>query len=263
MSTASSLADFAARLQAFIARPDPAGAAFNRLALDLFRLQFEAVPIYRELCQSRRATPDTVARWNDIPALPTESFKDFECTSLAPADRAAVFHSSGTTGHRPSHHFHSADSLALYEASLQPWFQRHFLPAPAALSLLILTPSPAAAPHSSLAYMFDTIARAFPWQSVECAGRVAADGAWELDAPRAIEWLRASSSPVAVLGAAYTFVHLLDISAARASLSPPARKPWKPAVTKAVRAKCPKPPSTNSSIASCAFIPPASSANTA
>src|SRR5271168_3268530 len=104
---------YAARLKSFIARSESNAAEFNQLALALFALQFECVPIYRELCLSRNVTPGAVERWNDIPALPTESFKDFEATSLAPEERATVFYSSGTTAKDRSRHFHSAESLSL------------------------------------------------------------------------------------------------------------------------------------------------------
>src|ERR1700733_3170336 len=95
----SQYAAFSSRLKAFMARSETDETEFNRLALDLFTLQFETVPIYRELCLSRRITPDAIQRWNEIPALPTESFKDFEVTSLAPEERRTVFYLSGTTPH--------------------------------------------------------------------------------------------------------------------------------------------------------------------
>ena len=62
----------------------------------------------------------------EIPALPATAFKDFEVSSIPPAERTAVFYSSGTTGQNPSRHFHHERSLAIYEASLLPWFERNF-----------------------------------------------------------------------------------------------------------------------------------------
>src|SRR5262249_44118401 len=54
-------------------------------------------------------------------------FKELELTSLAPDERERVFHSSGTSEQKPSRHFHNAESLAVYEASVRPWFEVHML----------------------------------------------------------------------------------------------------------------------------------------
>ncbi len=102
-------------------------AAFNELALPLFALQFSAVAPYRKFCEARKVSPQTIQHWSQIPALPTSAFKELEISSLRTEERTHVFHSSGTTEQIPSRHFHSADSLAVYEASLLPWFQQYFL----------------------------------------------------------------------------------------------------------------------------------------
>jgi len=210
MDRSASFAEYAQRLKTFIESSNADDAAFNRLALDLFALQFESVEIYRELCRKRGVAPGAVEIWSDIPALPTEAFKEFDVTSLPERERTAVFYSSGTTSENRSRHFHCADSLALYEASLLPWFVACFLPDSIEPRLMILTPPVEAAPNSSLARMFDTIAQRLPWWAVETVGRVRDDGAWEIDAERAGAWLRGGERPVALLGTAYSFVHLFD-----------------------------------------------------
>ena len=189
MSSTSELARFAAHLResmllskwgATTALNSPTGAGeadFEALALQLFALQFKHNVPYRRLCEARGARPDTVARWTDIPAAPTSAFKEFDLSCLPAEERTTVFHSSGTTGQKPSRHYHNAASLALYEASALRWFAAHFqLPiancqsgeakaAPAGKlgignwRLAILTPPPAQAPHSSLVHMFETIRR--------------------------------------------------------------------------------------------------------
>ncbi|MFM8471632.1 MAG: hypothetical protein ACKODH_16990, partial [Limisphaerales bacterium] len=128
MTKPSSFAEYSRRLLAFIERGVvPAEEDFAALARELFTLQFAHVAPYRRLCEARGMGPGTVADWRQIPAVPTAAFKELALTSLAPAERAAVFHSSVTTQHRPSQHFHNAESLEVYEASLRPWFERHVL----------------------------------------------------------------------------------------------------------------------------------------
>jgi len=135
MSSTSELSRFAARLRESIlasewgartssgSNPGTGEANFEALALRLFALQFEHNAAYRRLCEARGATPATVRHWTEIPAVPTAAFKEFELSCLPVEERTTVFHSSGTTGQRPSRHYHCAGSLALYEASLLRWFE--------------------------------------------------------------------------------------------------------------------------------------------
>jgi hypothetical protein len=127
-----------------------------------------------------------------------------------------MFCSSGTTQQRPSRHFHNSESLALYEASLWPWFASHLLGGnqpPAGLTLACLTPGPEAAPHSSLVHMFETIRRRLDAPESIFLGRVSPDGAWLLEPERTLECLEsaiANRRPMLLLGTAFSFVYLLD-----------------------------------------------------
>jgi hypothetical protein len=185
---------------------------FNRLALALFAFQREAVPIYRELCERKKAGPETIRHWRDIPPLPTSTFKEYEVSSIPAGERGRVFHSSGTTGQVPSRHFHNAESLSFYEAALLPWFQRHFFRwQPAPMKLLFLTPE--AAPHSSLVHMFTTVRRHFGTPDSAFTGRLEPDGAWSLDLEQTLAAVREAvgeNRPLGVLGTAFSFVQLLD-----------------------------------------------------
>ncbi len=178
----------------------------------MFALQFAHVAPYRQLCEARRVTPDPLADWRQIPAVPTNAFKELELTSLASAERTAVFHSSGTTEHRPSRHFHSAESLVVYEASLLPWFARHVLGEGRA-NFLCLAPPPEQAPHSSLVHMFTTISHTFGAPGSRFAGTAGVDNSWSLDFAATLTALNhagRSGQPLVLLGTAFMFVHLLD-----------------------------------------------------
>ena len=183
---------------------------FNGMALMLFTLQFNHNPTYRKLCEARKITPMNVTHWTQIPAVPTMAFKELEMTSLPADKRTSVFHSSGTTGQTPSRHFHSAESLAIYEASLLAWFCFHV---PPQKNLAILTPPPAATPNSSLVHMFETIRRDFGASESSFLGTLAEDGSWTLNFESALATLEKASrsgEPIVVFGTAFSFVHLLD-----------------------------------------------------
>ena len=194
--------------------PDfPAGEEeFNRLALALFAFQREAVPIYRELCQRRKAGPDSIRDWREIPPVPTGAWKEFEVSSIPAGERTRVFHSSGTTGQAPSRHFHNAESLAIYEASALPWFRRHFFgPRPAPMKFIFLTPE--TAPHSSLVQMFATVRLHLGAPDSVFTGRLDADGSWGLDVEGTLAAVREAvgeNTPIGLLGTAFSFVLLLD-----------------------------------------------------
>jgi len=138
-------------------------------------------------------------------------------TSLAPAERTAVFHSSGTTEQRPSRHFHNAESLAVYEASLWPQFCTSVLPDLKSqisdFKLAILTPPPSQTPHSSLVHMFEVIRRKLGFDELVFVGHIAEDNSWVLDYERVLNCLRKSveqNHSLILLGTAFSFVHLLD-----------------------------------------------------
>lgn len=198
----------------------PDDARFEQLALELFSLQYEANPVYRSWCMSRRMDPSVVRSWRDIPGLPAAAFKETPVTCLRSDAITNWFQSSGTTGQTPSRHFHDPVSLQAYEASFEPWFQHHALDrwSEAAVNPRLiwvsLVPSRRAAPHSSLAYMVGTLMdRLAPAGSVT-AGLVGADGQWELDAAALIAALdRAVTEqrPVFLLGTAFNVVHLMDV----------------------------------------------------
>jgi len=220
------------------------------MALELFALQFKHNSAYRRICEVRKLTPQVIGHWTQIPVVPTAAFKEMELTSLAPDERTAVFHSSGTTEQKPSRHFHSVESLAVYEASLWAWFAANVatgtpstasascqsnvalaetvlgVPAARQFQLLLLTPPPAQVPHSSLVHMFETVqqnlggaiasgAATVPASQAGFFGKLAPDGTWTLNFAAIVDALSPGRQtpdprPLLLLGTAFSFVHLLD-----------------------------------------------------
>ncbi len=192
---------------------------FNNLALGLFALQFDFNLPYRRFCEGRGVSPAQFSDWTQIPAIPASAFKELELSSLAPAEQTRVFHSSGTSEQRPSRHFHNAESLAVYEASLLPWFKAHFfaggqtVQTPVQMKMSFLTPPPALASRSSLVHMFEVVRREFGAPGSSFAGGVDESGAWVLDVKqifRSLADAAMANQPLALLGTAFNFVHLVD-----------------------------------------------------
>ena len=182
---------------------------FEALALALFRHQFERCAAYRRFCQGRSATPATVRELAAIPAVPTGAFKETRLVSFPGARASHVFRTSGTATSRRGELW--LDTLALYEASLLPTFERFVLPdlAPGArIRQLVLAASPAEVPDSSLSHMFGVVMRE---RGAEGSGFFVSGG--KLDATSLLEALEHAgrdAEPVALLGTAFAFVHLLE-----------------------------------------------------
>lgn len=200
---------------------------FPEWALEWFRAQWSHNTAYRRFVDASGVRPDAVTDWKRIPAVPTTAFKELELTSLAPGDRTRVFHSSGTTGQRPSRHFHGAGSLRVYEASLESGFELGFWRGREARGTagaagvgpwsgwmpVSLTPPPDSVPHSSLVHMIDRVGRRCRGGGTLFSGRVNAQGAWDLDLDLLVDALLACvdrNEAVVLFGTAFGFVHLVE-----------------------------------------------------
>ena len=133
---------------------DPHGKDFNTLALTVFAQQFQCNFPYQRFCLTRGQTPDTVTRWQDIPAVPTVAFKELDLTCGPPEK---IFLTSGTSRGPEKRGRHLVPDLALYHASAISHFSACVLPDNRRLRTLALIPSPEARPQSSLTQMADWI----------------------------------------------------------------------------------------------------------
>lgn len=212
--TASSLVT---DLLAFMARPAADEADFNVLALRLFAHQFQHNEAFQKFCRQRGRTPRTVKDWRDIPAVPINGFKDLTLSCVPPAVCERVFMTSGTTrGDVKGRHYHP--HLRVYDRSMTLNFRQRFmappaLPGPARLRMGILFPDEQLLPNSSLAHYLALALREFG--TPDSRYYLGADGL-QVDALVAtLQQVQASGEPFALLGASYSFVHLMDALQAR------------------------------------------------
>ncbi len=182
---------------------DPDDSCFNDLALRIFQYQFERNPPYRAFCERWGRTHGPVQRWEAIPPLPVTAFKVAKIACRPLSEAAAVFYSSGTTRGPRSHHFLFDRSLS--RTAILSHFARHLMPEGEKMWLVILTPSPADAPHASLSHMMEIVRGAFGNEEsryyVE-RGR--------LQVERLVYDLAEADTPVCLMGTSFAFVHLMD-----------------------------------------------------
>ena len=194
-------------LLGFLAQDGCSDAEFDAMALRLFAEQHAHNAAFRRFCQLRGATPRTVRSWRDIPAVPINAFKEVTLSCTPPEQAERVFMTSGTTrGDVKGRHYHP--TIAVWNASFTPNFARRFMQGTPRLRMAVLFPGEQEMPNSSLAHYLAMAVREFG----------TADSAWYvnlqgMDAGGLIEFLRSAQTggePCAVLGASYSFVHLLD-----------------------------------------------------
>lgn len=200
------------RLLAVIARGAHAPldeAEFDALTRAVFAHQYACNAPYRAYCDRRGITPQSVASWRDVPAVPTDAFKAAALTCGDPANAAAIFRTSGTTQGRERRGTHYVTDLALYDAALRAGFEAHLLPDGARPLIVSLVPSPDELADSSLSHMIGEVMG--DYAAPGSGWFVSADGGIAHDRLRAT--LRAAEdagTPVCIPGTAFAFVHWLD-----------------------------------------------------
>jgi hypothetical protein len=204
--------EIVAEVLAFIEQDGCSDAQFDVLALRLHAWQHDRNEAYRRFCRARGAAPRRVKGWRDIPAVPIDAFKELNlaCEPPAPGDR--VFMTSGTTrGELRGRHRHA--TLAVYDRSMALNFARRFMSGRGRMRMAILFPDETVLPNSSLAHYL-ALARS-DFGTPESRHFVDDAG---LQTEPLLEELRAAerrAEPYALLGASYSFVHLLEAMAQR------------------------------------------------
>jgi phenylacetate-coenzyme A ligase PaaK-like adenylate-forming protein len=186
--------------------------AFNALALKLFAYQFEHNRPFQKFCQGRGKTPRVVKRWQDIPAVPINAFKDLTLSCVPPETCARTFMTSGTTrGDVKGRHFHP--TMAVYDASMLRNFAQHVMHGETRVRIGILFPTEVLMPNSSLAHY---LALAIQHFGTPDSAYYLDENGLRMDALcEALQQAETMGEPFVLLGASYSFVHLMDALQAR------------------------------------------------
>ncbi|MEC3906627.1 acyl transferase [Tamlana sp. 2201CG12-4] len=127
--------------------------AFEDLAIQVFKFQFENNKVYRSFCDLLYKHPSEVNTIEDIPFLPIEFFKTHSILSSSHPIKT-TFTSSGTTGSATSKHH--ITNLDIYRQSFSKGFEQ-FYGNTEDYVVLGLLPSYLEREGSSLIYMVDTM----------------------------------------------------------------------------------------------------------
>jgi hypothetical protein len=203
--------DLSSSLEARFGAEDGSGqwsdGEFSSWALASFKHQFSTCDPYRAFCVARGVTPESVASWEDVPAVPAAAFKYFDFLSAEGRQAEVVFQTSGTTRGGAVRGRHLVPSLDLYRASLTPPLRAALLPDVEQIPMVSLIPDPEEVPDSSLSFMVGEAVSRFATQMDWLVG---SDGGWGARSSEMLDSVRSAGEPVLVLGTALSFLHVME-----------------------------------------------------
>ena len=194
-------------LVTFIGEKSASEEEFNSHALEVFNYQFDNNSSYQLFCRQRGKTPKSVRDWRSIPALPINAYKNVTLSCCNPEDVKRTFMTSGTTqvGQRGKCHH---PTLTVYDLSMVKNFKARFIPEFDEMRMAILFPTENEMPNSSLAHYLELALMNFGSDGsrhfVNASGIRIEELFTEIDHAEKIQ------EPFALLGASYSFVHLME-----------------------------------------------------
>lgn len=183
---------------------------FDAFACALARYQAEHSPGFARLCRARGVDPAALASASDVPAVPTDAFKLTRVATFDQRDDAIVFRTSGTTtGARGAHPMRD---VSTYEAASvafgRRWLARDLTER---IPVVVLGPSPEAAPDSSLGHMCARFVEAFGEAAPNAQTYLVDGDVIDLSAfDERVSVALATDQPMLVLATSFALVHLLD-----------------------------------------------------
>ena len=126
---------------------------FQKIALKIFRFQYDNNAVYREFCEALKVEKHLVKTLEEIPFLPIQFFKSHQVVSSTDKPQV-IFTSSGTTGTTTSQHL--ITDVSLYEQSYRQGFAEFYGNIEDYIFLALL-PSYQERSGSSLIYMVEDL----------------------------------------------------------------------------------------------------------
>jgi hypothetical protein len=124
---------------------------FNKVALEIFRYQFDSIPVYRSFV--KQLNKENPTHYTEIPFLPISFFKTHRVCKKDIQEEIR-FLSSGTTGQVRSQHF--VEDISLYNRSFEKTYNL-LIGNPKNQVVLALLPNYLEQGDSSLVYMVDSL----------------------------------------------------------------------------------------------------------
>jgi hypothetical protein len=179
---------------------------FNQLALQIFAYQYTHNLPFRRFCQQKGKTIRTVKSWKDIPAVPINAFKEVPLTCTPPEEAERFFMTSGTTMGVKGKHYHP--TLQVWNKSMNTYFKKRFMKEQERIQIGILFPTEEEMPNSSLARYLSLAKKEY---GTKDSHYLLTENGINLQLLiQDLDHAESSGEPYALLGASYSFVHLME-----------------------------------------------------
>ncbi|MDO9517827.1 MAG: hypothetical protein Q7J10_07240 [Methanosarcinaceae archaeon] len=181
---------------------------FNKLAVAEFEYQFNVNDIYREYCTRKNVTPESISSWDEIPAVPSQAFKEHIIASFPLEKTELSYMTGGTTTKKRAKIFRDKSAVELiFEANKQ--CTRSFLfPDVEKMKILFMVPSPKIAPTMGMAVGLEQVRRNFGTEDSEF---LITPRGLNIDLLfRSLRGAEDSGEPIALIGATSGFVYFFN-----------------------------------------------------
>jgi anaerobic magnesium-protoporphyrin IX monomethyl ester cyclase len=181
---------------------------FNQLALKTFEIQYNYIPLYQRYCERRGVAPKKISSWDQIPPLPTDSFKAADLT-LLPPHTVNTFMTSGTSRPEERGRVHYDEGgLRLMDATIHEAATAYLFPDGLKNIILIIAPPPQRAPSMVMAYGMNRLKDLFGLSQSRFL--IEADGFEVQDLVNELRRSETEGTPTAIFGGSFGFVNFFD-----------------------------------------------------
>jgi len=182
---------------------------FNSLAVEEFTYQYFANDVYRNLCESKGASPQNVSAWQDIPPLPTDAFKQYVIASFPLSETELSLLTSGTTNpDARGKIYRDRVSLEIIKKCNYMLTKEFLFPDVEKMRMLLMVPSPKVAPGMPMAYGLELAREAFGTD--DSAYYISPRGLAVDELIAALGQAQDNNEPVCVMGATSGFVYFFN-----------------------------------------------------
>lgn len=186
---------------------------FNELALREFELLYCVSKPYRDYCKWKNLSPETIDRWEQIPAVASFSYKKILFDLPSVSDVEKFYYASGVVELQQKRGpiFPDKDTAALTSAANDLLAKRFLFPDVEKMKMLFMIPSPAMAPGMVMASGSKQLSRHFG--TPDSRFLISFRGL-ELEAlVSALRQAEGRQEPIALIGATFVIDYFLDACA--------------------------------------------------
>ncbi len=181
---------------------------FNKLAIALFKIQFNAIENYARYSEKKGVMPDNINDYLQIPPVPAAAFKSGDVFIYSNEDIHVTFRTSGTSGGERGRAYFSKSGAELTSLAIIENARNFMFPDGADTRFFLVSPSPQAAPELTMAFGITEVMN----NTGTRGGKhyIGAAGLMIDDFMADIKKCEAENIPVSIIAPSFAMVFILD-----------------------------------------------------